>query len=461
MALPLLGSLLQTYGMVALLCRTPWGSTLTWPGLLGKAISYLLITMAAHVVAVWTNRKLFRNQIAAPAGFLILAIWPSVVWLPLLVLLMREGSVLMALLPPLIVGTAAVSLRRWIHGASGPESASREAGDLRSLFHVESPRSPVRAMAPAAATSLALQGAAAAFALGRPLAAGWLLAAGTVLPVWMYTMRLRPLRLEEDAMSSVRGLARPTLTVLLLLAIALMPYLRSGGGTLASIRALLRANASTTASMTPPKVRATGRAPDGTYRGVILVLPPKPHHELQPPPPPAASVEVSRFGRKPVMIPFDGAYWYFKQPDAGPKADAPVVRGDPRKKSIRSTDLRPLSMEAHQRLVLPVRMDCCRLLRLAIENADNEPGAISVEILLRDRASKEGITRSLGTAVIASSVDQHVSSTRPPVDEVLSFRFPQRASGEEFDEITVVIKPAKERARTGARVAVQTFELVP
>ena len=63
--------------------------------------------------------------------------------------------------------------------------------------------------------------------------------------------------------------------------------------------------------------RSSGTA----YSGVILMLPLKPPHELVPP---VRADELHLAGAlaKPIVIPFDGAYWYFKRPDARPKPDA-------------------------------------------------------------------------------------------------------------------------------------------
>ena len=129
--------------------------------------------------------------------------------------------------------------------------------------------------------------------------------------------------------------------------------------------------------------------------------------------------------------------------------------------NIKSTDFQPLSMEAHQYLGTPIKMDCCNAIRLAIRNADDRPGAIYMEILLKDTTSKGSSTQSLGSLVVPSSEGRHMSLNRPTVQEVLSFSLPQGVRGKQFDEITVVIKPAKERARAGAHIAVQHFELVP
>jgi hypothetical protein len=108
-----------------------------------------------------------------------------------------------------------------------------------------------------------------------------------------------------------------------------------------------------------------------------------------------------------------------------------------------------------------VQMSCCSEMRLAVRNADDRFGTISLEVLLRDTASKGAPAQSLGSVVIRSSQDRHIPLNRPPVDEVLHFTFPRSPQAKQFDEITVVIRPARERERAGAHIAVEYFELLP
>jgi hypothetical protein len=135
------------------------------------------------------------------------------------------------------------------------------------------------------------------------------------------------------------------------------------------------------------------------------------------------------------VIPFDGAYWYFKQPNHQPPQGARVVRGDPVKQHFHSTDEDPLMMEAHQPLGQELALSCCRALRLDVSNGDNVPGSISVEVLM--------------------------PLTRPAVDDHVTFQLPQGARGGKFDEITVRIKPEGSRALAGAHVAIKDFVLQP
>ena len=202
--------------------------------------------------------------------------------------------------------------------------------------------------------------------------------------------------------------------------------------------------------------RSSGTA----YSGVILMLPPKPHQEIVPPVRPDG-LHLAGALAKPIVIPFDGAYWYFKRPDTRPKPDARVQRGDPLKANIRSTDRIPLVMEAHQVLPSFNMTDCCTALRVELVNADNRPGAITIEIWLRDTSMKSALALSLGSVVIPSSKALSISLKRSPINEVLTFRFPPGAHGSKFDEITLMIRPAWERALAGSQVAIQNFVLVP
>jgi hypothetical protein len=68
------------------------------------------------------------------------------------------------------------------------------------------------------------------------------------------------------------------------------------------------------------------------------------------PPPPIKQGGQMATALRPVLIAFDGVYWYFQAPDRRPPLDAKVVQGDPVRAKIRSTKTIPLQMEAHQRL---------------------------------------------------------------------------------------------------------------
>jgi hypothetical protein len=196
------------------------------------------------------------------------------------------------------------------------------------------------------------------------------------------------------------------------------------------------------------------------YSGVILTLPVKPHPRIEPPTP-SNRTNFSIALPKPVIIPFDGAYWYFKHPDTRPRADARIQNGDPIKANVRSTDHRRLAMEAHQTLPNSISGDCCHAIRIDLLNGDDRPGLIEIELLLRDTSTKPGSSLLLGSMPIPSSQLQHISLNRQPFPESLRFQMPATARGTRFDEITVVIKPSSERAFAGSKIAIQNFVLLP
>jgi len=400
-----------------------------------------------------------REQIEAPPAPLIYGMWMSVAWLPLLTLLIREHSIFVAAVPSLILASAVLFLKRWRSSAENQNSTPLDASTQSSLFRIQESPSLLRTLLPPVLTSIAFQAGIGVLLIGHPLGAGSLFALCAVLPIWAAPTKLHGEGFDQRTRLSIRGLITNSLIVILLTAISLTPFLIKNGFTAGWNVFLRRARVGAPVSLLP-KIHAPSLAPGSSYSGIILFVPPKPREKITPPPP-ATHTPFGGALTKPTIIPFDGAYWYFKRPDPRPKADARVLRGDPTKENIRSTDFYPLSMEAHQHLGNSISMGCCRAIRLAIQNADDRPGAIYVEILLKSTSSKEAPPQSLGTLVVPSSMDRHIALNRPPVDEFLSFPISPDTHGRQFDEITVAIKPSRGRAMAGAHIAVQHFELVP
>ena len=456
--LPLLGSLLLTGAVAYLFCTLPARPSLTWLSLLGSAFLYVLLAAAVHALAVWAICRVFREHIEIPFRPLILGFWMSPAWLPLMVLLIKEHSIWVAFVPPLISVFAVLFLMRWKSNVE--KQAAAPDSDTLSLFHLQEPPSLLRSVLPAALTSIALEAGAAALLLGYPLWAGGLFALCAVLLLWALPIRSRSEDAARRTQVSKRSLVIGSLLVFLLTGVVLIPFLRPGPFTegLQRLKGLLRI----------PQVDAPGSHPKtnaksqtyGGYSGFILILPPKPREKTVPPAP-VNQNSFSSVRTAPTIIPFDGAYWYFKAPDHRPRANARVVHGEPTKVNIHSTDLQALKMEAHQYLGTPIETSCCRVLRLAIQNADDRAGEISIEVLLQDTAGKESFTQSLGTLVVPSSKSGHSILGRAPVEETLDYPIPTGVHGRQFDEITVAIKPSWERMLAGAHIAVQHFELVP
>ncbi|WP_188759569.1 hypothetical protein [Edaphobacter acidisoli] len=448
------GSIFQTCGIVWMACDTPTTGALHLPHLFSTAAHFLLVAAAAHVFAVWVNATMFSGLVDVSVPLLALTIWPSVVWSPLLILLIKENSVWTILIPPLIFVSATRSLIRW---TATDEATTPNQSQIPTLFQIERTQSFLRSIGPAIIAALAFQSTIAELALTNYFSSGLQLAAGISILIWSYPAKLRPIR-SRAVPTSFRSVVSRTGLVYLLLAIALIPYLAVPRLAIGA-NAFMHIKPKSTQSKNVKQVAAHSNS-DDSYLGIILLSPKKPHPRVIPQP---APIRPSSAPRQSVTIPFDGAYWYFKPPYQRPRPGAIIAHGDPTKKTIRSTNALPLLMEAHQFLGLPIRTTSFSAIRLSIENADHIPGAIFVEIRLRNIGPKGITSQSLGAQVLPSSTRRitYASLISPPVEELLTFHIPRSTRLRQFNEITVAIEPAKERSLVGTRVAVQSFELLP
>ncbi|MBS1800217.1 MAG: hypothetical protein JSS95_10360 [Acidobacteria bacterium] len=250
---------------------------------------------------------------------------------------------------------------------------------------------------------------------------------------------------------------------------ALLPFLRAGQKTYSMKGPKVAKNAADAPK--DPSASADG------YSGIILLPLAEAQKKIVAP---VKRDLVPHFGVKisePMEIPFDGQYWYFKPPEKQPRPTAKVVRGSSTKAQIRSTDRYPLLMEAHQKLSEPIDLGCCSAMNLVVENADKLEGAIALELWVKKlpdakAAAKQRVNvvapelapHYLGTMVIPTS--EMPIAARPNVsgklvEEKLSFPIPAAMDGTMFDEITVVVRPAPERAKAGAQIAIRKFVLEP
>jgi len=204
----------------------------------------------------------------------------------------------------------------------------------------------------------------------------------------------------------------------------------------------------------------TGGSPDDSYVSVILW--PKQPQEVRviAPPHRAESTIVVRLS-KPLVILFDGVYWYLRSPAKTPGNNAHIAHGSPARIEIHSADWHPLIMEAHQRLVSPIDPRCCRELDLSIRNADNRPGAIRIAVELIDSSTPPVQSEDLGSRPVLSSMPPEFSLNRPPANEVLRYPIPASLAIGQFNEIEVVFLPARERSLGGAQIAIRSFSLLP
>lgn len=202
-------------------------------------------------------------------------------------------------------------------------------------------------------------------------------------------------------------------------------------------------------------------APDSSdaYRGVVLFTVKEKEKVLPPVPLERNMLFAER--AKPVVIRFDGAYWYFQAPRGGPGLHPHIAQGDPVAESIYSTGWIPLAMQAHQTLAEPVDLRSSRAMMVTVKNGDNRPGRVDMGVVLTDSELIGKPSVYLGTAPLSSTEAGHFAIKAKPVEEELRFAIPEGTKIKKFDQITVFYFPDAQRSTLGARIGIEQFELLP
>jgi hypothetical protein len=455
-AWPLAGSLIVTAIAVALVCTPPPKTLHTWTQIFTRATVYLLVAGVVHALAVWSVCTVRRETEVKGLPLILPIIWSAwvvVVWLPLISLLTAEHSPLVVAILPVTIIFATLLLRwRRTHFAADDDDAASFSVKAMPFQLLESP--PLwRMLLPAVVTAIAAQGGVAMLAQGHAWIAGCLFGAGAIYPVERGLGQTRPPDGEGRVNVWWRTAAGNSLIVWLLILLALVPFMAAyASGELSVWLGIKARTIPAWAPVTVAHNRSSG------YTGIILVQPKK-SQEIVAPAPMTTTIGSLKDAK---VIKFDGAYWYFKWPEARPAANATVTQGDPVKKHIYSTDNYPLTMEAHQPLGKSLAVNCCRSLRVDVTNADNVPGSITIEVRLGNALSSTNVHDiSLGRIVLPTSTVSPMPLNRPPVDDTLTFKVPRTARGAMFNEITVRIMPEGSRSLAGAQVAIRDFVLQP
>jgi hypothetical protein len=445
-AIALIASLVVTGGVVSLVCEPPVHPIRSWREIALIAAAYALLAFFVHAVVVWAVCRLAGVQ--ERAGGLLLELWSWVAWLPLLALLTGERSIWVALVLPAMTTSATIYMKR---RSVSPASQDHPEAPRAQLLQVPEEPPFLLTLLPMLLTSVLLQVGAIMLGARSDWLGGTLLAAASIAPVWRITRSQASSSRQHPSSGRLRA-SMNSVAVVLLLMLILLPFLRKTR-VAPEVNALLHRAQPGPA---PAVVHAKARTEGSGFSGIVLLLPAKPHERTvpQPPAPPRAAAKT-----EPIVIPFDGAYWYLKDPEDRPEPDARVVHGDPLKAKVRSTNLLPVLMKAHQTLPSPMSINGCTSLRVDLINAETRPGPVYVQVTL-SQASKNGTASlALGKLLLPSSTS--AVPNRPPVHDSLTFALPHVRSIHAFDEITVSISPTGERALTGSQISVQSFVLLP
>jgi hypothetical protein len=428
--------------------RLPQSHTLSWTTILLHSIEYIALATIGGAVGTsipWLFLKIKPSFSLGSFAKIVAVGW---IFFPSILLFYRRQSPWMFLVLALATVASAFSLRRLFPVISEPDQRKPPdgyTGDLPNLYGL-----PIPAFRPMRAFFIALcaQAALLLAVADRPSPAGLLLSICVALLVWRWTA------LDTSTIKQFAGRRQSILLSALALCftvLALLPWMAE------------KAYGSKEVPGRPALITHESKqedVPGSDYVGIILWPPPIKKTAIVPPSPHATSFTIGK-ASKPIVIPFDGQYWYFKAPSKRPGPRAHIAHGKATHVNVHSTDSAPLLMEAYQNLGRSIDLGCCSEIDLAITNADVRPGTIALGIRLADSTSFGEPSQDLGLRAIASSKAAQIPLSRPPVEEVLRFPIPRPTTIQRFNEITIVFLSARERARGGAKVSIQSFTLIP
>jgi hypothetical protein len=414
------------------------------PGsLLLQAARIVLTTAAIGVAAVWTLWYVVSDKPSSGAAWIARNLSVGWVFLPCFVLLYQARSVWMLVFAALVAVGFALSMRRLLPAPA--EAIGREIPDspLPSLHGLPPSDSPVLL---AACVAVLLQAAIALTAVSM-LKASVPLALAVFLLTWRWSAY------ETRAAGWWVGRYPPLRQIsvaIVVTALVLVPYTigeKFGWG--------IHARMPVVSAAAIPRHATSG------YFGIVLYPPPKKMEIIVP----RMHEEAIAPGAltKPLVIPFEGPYWYYKEAGQRPGPKAHVAKGLPTDANVnvRSTDLDPLVMEAHQKISRPIDLAACGEIDVAVTNADTKPGEIDLALVLSDSTAKGRPRQWVKSVPVLSSLTDPMPKDRRPVKEVLRFAVPAGAHLKRFDDLTLEFLLAPRHARTGAKVSVESFELIP
>lgn len=454
-------------GFVSALPRT---RSLSWADLISSATARVFAVFIAASVVIWTSYSIVDREQRASAGFVAVQVSAAALWLAPLVLFLRESSP-WAIPISAILACAAAQLfdqpQKFL-----AESISQRPPLSLNGYVLSAPLGlpEFRSSFFAAAALIAQVGVVAAFA-GDMFTAALLVGFSCAFWAWWFP---RKSNAQISRAQQLKRLLSVMALSIVLTAGGLIGYLRKvprlhGYGVASLIRRIHPAPRERTAQELGRSPGSTAHASEGMIAGRaegnsgIILWPEKLVRTKLVAPSPIlgnGGLNVSP-NSKPLVIPFDGVYWFFKAPDTQPPRSSRQAHGSPDVLNIRSTDFRPLSMEAHQSLGNAVDLHCCGKIQIMIRNADRYPGTVSLGLILIDTSAPGKPSQSLGRVAVESSEPWRIYETQRLTRETLNFMIPANPGIRRFDEFKVLFRLDDARADYGAKVAIDHFVLVP
>ncbi|MGO9336280.1 MAG: hypothetical protein ACLPY1_02110 [Terracidiphilus sp.] len=466
----LLNSLIAAF----LFLRLPEDHAPTLTTLVVRASIFVLVGALAGTVGAWYywRRPASPFLVDPPIPFRLFALASAAgwVWVPAIVLLSREDSPVTCAVAILGAALLATALRQSIplRDLPIPTHSTAPGQHGRELFAatLRTPRREIHGYLLSIGFYLA----------GYELSNGWILDACALLAlcaflfVWKWT--LEPSAAPGDKLHSRKQTARATRRLALILVPAVLVTLfalldgvehrnRLEAIAAAQSRDNAQPQGDDAAQKPQPDAHPSATGIPG-YQSIILWPFPQKKEILPPLPQPASLLAPGT--TKPLIIRFDGPYFYFQPPHKSPSPAALQVRGTPLIHDFQSNNFMPLVMEAHQTLGSAIPLARCREIQVGILNGDNRPGVINVAVLL-SHSSAPTNQLYLGQQPVVSS--QPANFGFKPTAAAETLRFPVPASGpasaklRSFDHITVMFLPDDANYDQGSKVAIQQFQLIP
>jgi hypothetical protein len=448
-----------------LFLRLPDSHAPTLTSLFLRAFIFVACGALAGSVGIWFywrhSGSPFSTDPPVPLSLFVLCCAAGWVWVPAFVLLSREDSPLTAPIAILAAALLATALRKAIPPGSVlyPEEHPAPPED-HELFAATLRRPRREAYGYIVALCIYLA--------GYYYASGWIIDGSSMLAgsafIFAWKLTLEPTQKPDNRKQNARAarrLAYAVLPAILVTCFALLYGVEhrnraESDAALASTNSPSQGDDASQKPETASKDSATGIS---GYESIIL-WPVEQKKQILPPLP-AQSPLLAPGTTKPLIIKFDGPYYYFQPPHKGPSPTARQAHGTPLAIDFQANNFTPLIMEAHQTLGQSIPLARCREIQLGILNSDNRPGVINIAVLLTDSSSPSKPQLYLGQQPVVSSQPGQFDAKSSPAEETLRFPIPSPAKIRKFDEITVMFFPDSANYDIGPKVAIDQFQLIP
>ena len=444
--------------------RLPAAHLPTLTSLCLRALAFVVVAALAGTAGSWYYWKNSASPFSAnpplPFAIIALACAAGWVWVPATVLLSRQDSPFTAAVAVLGATLLAFALRKAIPSdVVLPPLAPIPDAEPNPLFAATLRKNPFQ-----------FRGyilAACIYVAGYQLFNYWmlngsgLLAACAFVFAWTLTTapNAKPAGPAAARKQSTRAACRLAFVIALAFLVTLFAMLHGVGHSIRGEAVLATGPAQS--DVADEKAEAATRPSANGIAGYhSIILWPDPEKKQILPPLPQPTQLLAPGETKPLIIRFDGQYWYFQPPNRRPGPTAIQAHGTPLVHDIQSNHFVPLVMEAHQTLGSAIPLARCREIQVGILSRDNRPGAINIALLL-SHSSAPANQLYLGQQPVASSQHDAFAVKSAPAAETLRFPVPESAKLRTFDQITVMFLPDESNYDTGPKVAIQQFQLIP